>query len=294
MLYLGEITSFSQIEKIEPIRVQPNRNSFLNMKVYICGVRVDRLSFDRVITKLVEHIHFNKYPAYVVTPNAQHIVIFQNDPEFQKIYDRALLSVPDGVPLLWVAKLMNNPLDGRVNGTDLVEGLCAVSAKEQFKIFFLGGRPQAAKRAAQIMCERYPQLKVIDTYCPPYNFENNEAEIQKIEEMIKTAAPDILFVGLGAPKQEKWIADFHQQLNVPISIGIGGSFELISGMVERAPKWMQQAGLEWLFRLLVEPRRLGGRYLISNTIFIWLVAKQKIGLISSRYLKTDNATKVKR
>ena len=264
------------------------------MKVSICGVRIDRLSFDRVIKKLVEHIHFKKYPAYVVTPNAQHIVIFQNDPEFQKIYNRALLSVPDGVPLLWAAKLMNNPLNGRVNGTDLVEELCAVSAKEQFKIFFLGGRPQAANRAAQIMSSRYPQLKVIDTYCPPCNFENNKAEIQKIEETIKTAAPDILFVGLGAPKQEKWIADFYQKLDVPISIGIGGSFELISGMVNRAPKWMQQAGLEWLFRLLLEPRRLGKRYLISNTIFIWLVAKQKISLISYRYLKTDNAAKAKR
>ena len=255
------------------------------MKVYICGVRIDRLSFDRVIKKLVEHIHFKKYPAYVVTPNAQHIVIFQNDPEFQKIYDRALLSVPDGVSLLWAAKLMNTPLEGRVNGTDLVEKLCAVSVKEQFKIFFLGGRPQAANIAAQIMYNRYPQLKVIDTYCPPYNFENNKAEIQKIEEIIKMAAPDILFVGLGAPKQEKWIANFYQKLNVPISIGIGGSFELISGMVNRAPQWMQQAGLEWLFRLIVEPRRLGKRYLIGNAIFMWLVAKRKISIIGSKYLK---------
>ena len=264
------------------------------MKVPICGVKIDRLSFDRVIKKLVEHIHFERYPAYVVTPNAQHIVIFQNDAEFQKIYDRALLSVPDGVPLLWAAKLMNTPLKGRVNGTDLVEKLCAVSAKEQFKVFFLGGRPQAANRAAQIMSNRYPQLKVIDTYCPPYNFENDKAEIQKTAEMIKMAAPDILFVGLGAPKQEKWIADFYQKLNVPISIGIGGSFELISGMVNRAPQWMQQAGLEWLFRLMVEPRRLGQRYLFGNAVFIWLVVKQKISLIGSKYLRGDNAAKAKK
>ncbi len=247
------------------------------MKAYVCGVRIDRLSFDQVIKKLVDHIYFKKYPAYVVTPNAQHIVIFQNDRKFQKVYDRALLSVPDGVPLLWAAKFMNTPLKGRVNGTDLVEKLCEVSAKEQFKVFFLGGRPHAANRAGGIMCNEYPQLKV-DTYCPPYNFENDCAEIQKIEQIIKMAAPDILFVGLGAPKQEKWIVNNLEKLNVPISIGIGGSFELISGMVTRSPKWMQKIGLEWLFRLMKEPRRLWKRYLIGNVKFVWLVVKQKISL----------------
>lgn len=178
---------------------------------------------------------------------------------------------------------MNTPLKGRVNGTDLVEKLCAVAAEEQFKIFFLGGCPKAADTVAYIMSNRYPQLKVIDTYCPPCNFEKNKVESRKIEKTIKIAAPDILLVGLGAPKPEKWIADFYQKSNVPISIGIGGSFELISGMVDRAPKWMQQAGLEWLFRLLVEPRRLWKRYLIGNAVFICLVAKQRISLIGSRH-----------
>ena len=253
------------------------------MKVNICGVKIDRLSFDQVTRKLVKHIHFAKEPAYLVTPNAQHIVIFQHDYEFQKAYNRAFLSVPDGVPLLWAAKLMNTPLKGRVNGTDLVEELCEISAKNQFKVFFLGGCYQAGEMAASIINNKYPQLKTIDTYCPPYNFENSQAEIVRIEQIIKKAAPDILFVGLGAPKQEKWIEAHYRRLNVPLSVGIGGSFELISGMVYRSPKWMQKAGLEWLFRLIVEPRRLWKRYLIGNTVFVWLVIKQKINLIYLKY-----------
>jgi N-acetylglucosaminyldiphosphoundecaprenol N-acetyl-beta-D-mannosaminyltransferase len=253
------------------------------MRALLCGVPLDRLSFEQVVDKLISRICSNLNPVYVVTPNVQHVVMFQQDREFQKVYDQAFLSVPDGVPLLWAARLMNTPLKGRVNGTDLVDELCKVSAQKKFKVFFLGGRPKAANKAASIMRQKYSQLEIVDTYCPPYNFEQNRAEITKTVQIIKTAKPDILFVGLGAPKQEKWMRTFHHQLEVPVSIGIGGSFELLSGMVNRAPKWMQQSGLEWLFRLMAEPRRLWKRYLISNTVFVWLIIKQKISLISSKH-----------
>ena len=247
------------------------------MKVNICGTKVDSFSFDEVIEKISEHIVFQKNePKYVVTPNAQHIITLQRDIHFREIYQKAFLSVPDGVPLLWAAKLMNTPLKGRVNGTDLFEKLCAVAAEKGFKVFLLGGRPQAANRAARTLCRRYPKLNIVGTYCPTYGFENDNSELAEIEETIKKAAPDILFVGLGAPKQEKWIDAYHQKLRVPISIGIGVSFELVSEMVNRAPKWMQKAGLEWLFRLRAEPRRLWKRYLIGNVIFVWLVLKQKL------------------
>lgn len=247
------------------------------MKVNICGAEIDPYSFDEVVKAIADNILFGSTPEYVVTPNAHHIVTLQNDAHFRNIYKNAFLVVPDGVSLLWSAKFLNTPLRGRVNGTELFEKLCAVAAEKQLKIFLLGGRPGAAAKAARVLRDRHHTLKIAGTYCPPYGFQTDRAELATINQKIKAAAPDILFVGLGAPKQEKWIYAYYQELNVPISVAIGVSFELVSGMVSRAPKWMQKTGLEWFYRLLAEPRRLWQRYLIGNVLFIWLVIKQRLG-----------------
>lgn len=244
-------------------------------RVNICGVEIDRYSFEQALDLTTQYAIKKGIPQYIVTPNAQHVVTLQSDAHFREIYRRAFLVVPDGVSLLWAAKFFNTPLSGRVNGTDMFEALCEISAQRGLKVFLLGGRPQAADKAAQVLQARYPDLKIVGTYCPPYGFESDSNELERIQRLIQTAAPDILFVGLGAPKQEYWISNNYQQLGVPISIGIGVSFELVSGMVKRAPKWMQKFGLEWLFRLIVEPKRLWQRYVIGNTIFIWLVLKQR-------------------
>jgi N-acetylglucosaminyldiphosphoundecaprenol N-acetyl-beta-D-mannosaminyltransferase len=194
------------------------------------------------------------------------------------------LTVPDGVSLLWAAQVLGSPLKGRVNGTDIFESLCAISAENNFRVFLLGGRPGAADAAANLLQDRHPNLKIAGTYCPPYGFENFPQELDCISSTIKEATPDILFVGLGAPKQEKWIYENYQKLNIPISIGIGVSFELVSGMVTRAPQFMQKMGLEWLFRLLMEPRRLWKRYILGNTIFVWLVIKQRLELLGKSFI----------
>lgn len=186
--------------------------------------------------------------------------------------------MPDGVSLLWSAKFLQTPLNGRVNGTDLFETLCAIAQQKGLKIFFLGGRPKAGEAAKETLLARHPGLKIVGTHCPPYGFESNSKELALINSKIKAAAPDILFVGLGAPKQEYWIYANYQQLGVPISVGIGVSFELVANMVQRAPVWMQKWGLEWLFRLIVEPNRLWKRYIMGNPQFIWLVIKQRLGL----------------
>jgi N-acetylglucosaminyldiphosphoundecaprenol N-acetyl-beta-D-mannosaminyltransferase len=249
------------------------------MRVNICGVKIDRYSFNEVVDIIIDRAISGGKPEYVVTPNAQHIVTLQNDAHFRKIYQNAFLVVPDGVPLLWAAKLLNTPLRDRVNGTDLFEHLCAVAANKGLKIFLLGGRFGAADKAAHILQKKYPNLNIVGTYCPSYGFEIDPTELSQINQMIETTNPDILFVGLGAPKQEKWIDANYQILGVPISVGIGVSFELVSGMVSRAPTWMQKAGLEWLYRLIVEPRRLWKRYIFGNAVFILLVLQQRLGLI---------------
>lgn len=245
------------------------------MKVEISGVAIDSYSFDQVVEKIIVHAKMQGQPEYVVTPNAQHIVLLQKDEQFRQIYRQAFLVVPDGVPLIWAAKFLNTPLNGRVNGTDLFERLCAVSAAQGLSVFLLGGRPGAAEQAAWVLRDRHPSLKMAGFYCPPYGFEKDKAELDRIDQLIQAAAPDILFVGLGAPKQECWISEHYQTLGVPVSLGIGVSFELTAGVVKRAPKLMQKLGLEWLFRLLMEPRRLWKRYVSGNTLFILLVLKQR-------------------
>ncbi|MDZ7960111.1 MAG: WecB/TagA/CpsF family glycosyltransferase [Aulosira sp. DedQUE10] len=246
------------------------------MRINICGVEIDKYSFDEVIIQIVNHALSRSNPEYVVTPNAMHILTLQKDAYFREIYRQAFLVVPDGVSLLWAAKFLQTPLNGRVNGTDLFEKICAVAAEKGLKIFLLGGRQGAAEQAKQKLKARHPNLSIVGTYCPPYGFENQPEELASINSKIKSASPDILFVGLGAPKQEKWIVQHYQELDVPISIGIGVSFELVADMVRRAPVWMQKTGLEWLFRLIVEPSRLWKRYILGNPTFIWLVLKQRV------------------
>jgi N-acetylglucosaminyldiphosphoundecaprenol N-acetyl-beta-D-mannosaminyltransferase len=251
------------------------------MRVNICGVEIDRYNFDQVRAQIIDHALAGRSPEYVVTPNAMHILSLQEDAAFREIYRQAFLVVPDGVSLIWSARFLNTPLNGRVNGTDLFEQLCAVAAETGLKVFLLGGRAGAADAAKEILEARHPDLKIVGTHCPPYGFESQSAELALINAKIKAAHPDLLFVGLGAPKQEKWIAANYQELSVPISVGIGVSFELVANMVSRAPVWMQKAGLEWLFRLIVEPGRLWKRYIIGNPLFILLVVKQRLGLLNS-------------
>ena len=251
-------------------------------KVEICGVLVDRCSFDEATKVIIEYASLLSHdPQYVVTPNAQHVVLLQSDICFRDAYQNAWLTVADGVPLVWAAKLLGTPLKGRVNGTDLLVKLCEIAASRQLRVFFLGGRPGAAERATQLLKVQNDKLDVAGIYCPPYGFENNEQEQVLISEMIISTSPHILFVGFGTPKQEVWIYKNYRVLKVPISIGIGGSFDLVAGMVRRAPKWMQQIGLEWFFRLLIEPGRLWKRYIVGNPLFLWCVLKQRLGRLYS-------------
>jgi len=243
-------------------------------RITLCGVEIDPISLDDTVAAVDSAIS-RKQNVFVVTPNIDHVVKLQKDPHFQEIYRQAFLSVADGVPLLWASRFLGTPLKGRVNGTDLMVSLCGLAPKKNYKVFFLGGRPGAAEKAKEKIEIRYPGVKIVGCYSPAFGFEKNDAENAKIADMIKTAAPDILFVGLGAPKQEKWIFNWYQELMVPVSIGIGVSFELLGEMILRAPLWMQKTGLEWLWRLMIEPGRLWKRYLIDDPLFFKLVLKQR-------------------
>jgi N-acetylglucosaminyldiphosphoundecaprenol N-acetyl-beta-D-mannosaminyltransferase len=242
-------------------------------RVRIDHAPVDGLSFEQVVDAIVSHAAARQPASYVVTPNAQHVAMLYSDARLRAAYEGAWLSVPDGVSLLWAARLLGRRFQGRVNGTDLLEALCARAAKAELTIFLLGGRAGTAERSAVLLVSRYPGLDV-RTLCPPFGFERDAAEQASVVRVVRSAAPHLLFIGLGAPRQEYWMHEHHAQLGVPVLLGIGGSFELVSGMLPRAPVWMQKAGLEWFFRLRAEPRRLLRRYATTIPVFVGLVLRQ--------------------
>lgn len=248
-----------------------------NNSVFIVNARIDNLTFDEALDRFVRLIQQGK-PYFAVTPNVDHIVKLRKDPEFRKVYDASSLTLADGMPLLWAAKFLGTPIKEKISGSDFVPGICRVAMKNNYRIFLFGGRQGAAEKAAEFLTKSYPGINIVGTYCPPFGFEKNEKEDQKAFRIIKEASPDILLVGLGAPKQEKWIYKHYRQLEVPISMGVGVTFEFLCGMVMRAPVWIQKTGIEWFWRLIMEPCRLWKRYLIDDPVFFWLVLKQKLGM----------------
>jgi N-acetylglucosaminyldiphosphoundecaprenol N-acetyl-beta-D-mannosaminyltransferase len=251
-------------------------------RISIANVAIDALTFDCVVERIVACAGSDDRGRYVVTPNAHHVALYQKDALFRTIYQNALLVVPDGVPLLWAARILGAGFPCRVNGTDLFETVCRRAAESNLRVYLLGGREGAALAAAERLLKRHPSLQVCGVDCPPFGFEHDAEREAQIVERINAAEPHVLFVGLGAPKQEYWMYANSTRLRVPISLGIGVSFELVGGLVTRAPRWMQVAGLEWFFRLIAEPQRLWKRYLVTNSIFCALVARQYFAGLKGR------------
>lgn len=242
-------------------------------KISLFGIKIDNLTREGAI-KRIEKLVSQRRCSYVLTPNVHHIVTLEKDEEFREIYCQANLVIPDGMPLVWISRLLGRPLKERLAGSDLLPALCKVAAKKGYRLFFLGGSAGAAAKAREILIERNPGLPVVGTCCPPFGFEDDEEENKKIVETIKRAKPDILFVGLGAPKQEKWIWKYREDCQVPVSIAIGAAFDFMAQKVRRAPVWIQKIGWEWLFRVSQEPTRLWRRYFLEDPIFVWLAVRE--------------------
>ena len=210
----------------------------------------------------------------MVTPNAQHVVLLESDASLRAAYAKADLAVADGASLVLASRLLGEKLRARVAGVDLFEQLCGKGAELGLRVFLLGGRPKSALFAAARLKQRFPRLIVAGTYCPPLGFEDDERGLRAMDEAIRAARSDLVFVALGAPKQECWMERYGRQSGVPVLIGVGGSFEIVGGILPRAPRPLQRIGCEWLYRLLLEPRRLWKRYLVGNCRFLWIVLRQ--------------------
>ena len=175
--------------------------------------------------------------------------------------------------LLLAARALGHRFPERVAGVDLFQALCGSAAETGLRVFLLGGRPGSAEQAASVMQERFPGLETA-TYCPPLGFEKSDVELARVSQAVKAFHPDLLFVALGAPKQEYWMYEHGRKLGTAVCIGVGGSFEMVTGIVPRAPRWMQSIGCEWVYRLCQEPRRMWRRYLVGNVQFGWILMQQ--------------------
>ncbi len=255
---------------------QPRSKHPMLSKINICNVLIDNVTTQETLDT-IERLIAARTPCYISNPNVDVIIHCNRDQEFLGPYYRqGALCLADGVPLLWAAKFLGTPLKEKISGSDLVPLVCKLANDQGYRIFFLGGRPGAADAAKTQLLRTLPALNIVGTYAPPFGFENDEEELGKMARMIKEAKPDIVLVGLGAPKQERWIQKYHQVLNIPVCMSVGVTFEFIAGIVKRAPRWMQQIGFEWLWRLMMEPRRLWRRYLVDDLPFFGMVIKQKL------------------
>jgi N-acetylglucosaminyldiphosphoundecaprenol N-acetyl-beta-D-mannosaminyltransferase len=245
-------------------------------RVNVLGIGVSALNMPLALQVIEGWISGHQTQYVCITP-VHSVMLCQDDPELQKIFNASGLTTPDGMPLVWLNRLKGRKHVERVYGPDLMLALCEHSVAEGYRHYFFGGAEGVPEQLAESLQIRFPGLAVAGTYSPPFRdltFEEDARIVQKINQ----ANPDIVWVGLGAPKQERWMASHRDQLNAPVLIGVGAAFDFHTGRKPQAPRWMQRSGLEWLFRLLSEPKRLWKRYLYNNPRFIVLILLQMLGL----------------
>lgn len=213
--------------------------------------------------------------SYVVTPNVDHIVQLEKDEELKRVYENASLILTDGKPLIWISKWYKTPIKEKISGSDLFPRVCQLAANKNYTMYLLGAAEGVADTAARNLMKKYPGLNIVGTYSPPFGFEKNEQEMNKIKTQIQDVHPDILIVGLGCPKQEKFMYYHCKELGVPISFGLGASIDFEAGNIKRAPKWMSNHGLEWLYRFSKEPKRLFKRYFVDDLKIISVARKYR-------------------
>lgn len=235
----------------------------------VLGVRVHAVQIPDTIER-IEHWIASRQPGRYIAVTGMHgVTEAKHGGAFREILNSADLVVPDGMPLVWLGRWHGHPLRRRVYGPELMEEFCRKTGS-RCRHFFYGGAPGIAQGLASRLHERF-DIVVAGTYTPPYRPLTDEEE-SEVAAQVLACSPDVLWVGLSTPKQERWMYEHRDKLNVPVMLGVGAAFDLNSGKLRQAPDWMRENGLEWLFRLLVEPRRLWRRYLVEIPKSIWSVS----------------------
>ena len=223
----------------------------------------------------IEEMISNGGRHYIVAINVDVVIKIEDDMYLKKITDNADMVLVDGQPLVWIAKWHNHPIRAKISGSDLVPILCGRAAEKGYTIFIIGGKDGIAHQAQVNLEAKYPDINIVGTYAPPFGFEKDKKEIEKINAIISAVHPDILIVCFGCPKQEKWIYENYKKYDAKVSVCAGATVDFLAGNINRAPKWMSDHGMEWFFRFLQEHNRMFKRYFIDDIRILKLIKKYR-------------------
>ena len=229
------------------------------MKVNVLGVNFDSTTMDEAVFRTLQMMEDGGRPEYIVTPNPEIVMAARQDEEFMTVVNNAFMVLPDGIGIIYGAKILGTPIESRIPGIDFISNVFAKMNGK--KLFLFGAKPGVAEKAAENIKEKYPDIIICGTNDGYFTDDG------PIIDKINAAAPDLLLVCLGAPKQEKWMANNASRLNVKMMAGLGGSLDVFAGVVERAPESWQKLGLEWLYRLKKEPKRIGRMMKLPKFVF---------------------------
>ena len=238
-------------------------------KVNLCDVTLDALSMPEVVARAEQALH-NRARLNISVVNVAKLVNMRRDPLLRESVTSGDLILADGMPLVWLSRLVGRPLPERVAGIDLMYELLQLADRRALRVFLLGARPETLSRVVAIVQQRYPRLVIAGTR--DGYFPDNEAEA--VAQAVRDSRPDILVVAMSSPKKELFMRKWAQYMSVPVVHGVGGAFDVVAGVTRRAPRWMQSSGLEWFYRLIQEPRRMWKRYLVTNVRFLGLALRE--------------------
>lgn len=242
-------------------------------RIPFMGIYIDNLDADEIFEHVLKYIK-RKKPIHIVGVNVDQIVTVNKNELSKKIFNEAKLIFIDGKPIKTMCSILGKQIKRRITGPDLMEYICEKGARYKLKIFLLGAGPGVAKKCGDILKNRYPGIIITGTYSPPFGFEKDSRELSKINLMLNNSHSDLLFVGMGSPKQDIFIYENKEIYNIPVSFSMGAALDFIAGNVKRAPRWMINCGLEWLHRISQNPKRLWKRYLVTDMAIIPLFIKE--------------------
>jgi len=245
-------------------------------RVNVLGVGVHVLNLPSALDKIAAAVR-ERRKGYICVTGVHGVMEAQTDAAFRRILNGAFLCTPDGMPMVWMGKINGHREMSRVYGPDLMLDVCRWSETSGCRHFFYGGAPGVAEELRAKLTARFPRLQVAGCYTPPFR-ALNAAEEAQLQQIVRAAQPDILWVGLSTPKQEKFMVEYLPKLDVTLMVGVGAAFDFHSGRVSQSPRWMQRSGLEWFYRVCQEPRRLAGRYFKNNPLFVMKIAGQLGGI----------------
>jgi N-acetylglucosaminyldiphosphoundecaprenol N-acetyl-beta-D-mannosaminyltransferase len=241
-------------------------------RVPILGVNVSAITMDDALQAVAGWVSA-RAPHYVCVTPAHSVMECHDHPDLRAIYNASGLTTPDGMAIVWLLKWKGQKNVSRVYGPDLLLALSEYGVSRGYRHYFYGGAPGVAERLAGLLAQRFPGLCVAGIESPPFRPATDQEDLETIER-IRSAQPDVVWVGIGSPRQERWMADHLEKFAVPALIGVGAAFDFLSGSKKQAPRWIQRSGLEWFYRFLQEPRRLFRRYILGYPRFVWLVLKE--------------------